>query len=206
MRVVAGRSFYSTSETWQSGRLHWFISMIYDDTMYSLLPRGEATYFMRIGKYWYVGHTVNLYNRAKHRKSVLMSGSCNERLVQKAFSKVKVLPAYKILSTSNKETRYYQLALKKLGKAFCLNILPGGDNVSSAPNSRVHARISASNKRWAATPEGKRSIQKAIKASAQKRSIPVIVDGVYYESKQDCADSLGIPRGSINSFLRKLEV
>jgi hypothetical protein len=179
--------------------------MIFDESSYRLLPKSEATYLMKIGKFWYVGHTVNMYNRAKYRKSVLLSGKCNETLVQETFNKLRSLPKYRILSIEDKERSFFKAAVKKFGKRLCLNTLSGGSNVSSHRKCSlpVYKRISTSlGKKYRDSKDFRRKLKRALRKSALRRQKPVSYEGQVYRSLNELSEKTGIPRGSIGHLVR----
>ena len=194
-------------ETWQSGLLRrsWYY-MIYTVDTYSLLPQSEATYLLKIGKFWYVGHTSNIYARAKYRKSRLKAGRCNERRIQAAFDTRKTYPEYTILSRSDRERYYFNKFRLKLGTKHCMNCLRGGNDVSShqSDSLAIYAKISKTLKLKYETSLKFRSLQKAAsKAAARRRMKPCIYLGKTYRSLNELAEKTGIPRGSVGYLVSK---
>lgn len=146
--------------------------MIYSAENYGEIPKVETSYLLVIGRYWYVGHTVNLYNRAKYRKSRLLHGVCNESRIQEAFDRLGKLPSYELLSRRYSERQHFIRELKERGAARCLNCLLGGDNISShgTASQAVYKKISLSLKaKYKSDAEFRNSVRLAVLKSAKLR-------------------------------------
>lgn len=179
----------------------------YTPDEYGLLPKSASTYLMTIGSFWYIGFSSNIYARAKHRKSVLKSGRCNERRVLSAFLEKGVLPSYELLSTRNIEEEAFDRFVVKLGEAACLNIFRGGENVGSHTNLEVYAEISKSLTKKAATDSRfMESIRKATKASAEKRMKKCVYMGKEYKSLTSLADSLSVSQNEVTRMRKRGEI
>ena len=139
-------------------------------------------------------------------ESVLLSGKCNERLVQAKFVECKNLPKYRIFSCNDQEAKYFEITLKELGKELCLNILNGGNNVASHKEDsvQVYSKISSSLKeKYKSSEQFRGMVRKACEISSKNREKRCKFEEKTFNSLKELSAQTGIPNGSIGNMIKK---